>query len=158
MRIGVTGHSNLAPDTVAAVADALRSALPARDEIVGVTCLARGADQIFARVVLDLGVRIEVVLPAADYRLRKVKPDNAADFDELISNATDVRTMPYERSSGEAYMAASEHVLSSVEAMIAVWDGRPSGGHAGTADVVDVARKRGLPVTVVWPDGASRAG
>ncbi len=27
MRIGVTGHSNLAPDTVAAVADALRSAL-----------------------------------------------------------------------------------------------------------------------------------
>lgn len=31
----------------------------------GVTCLARGADQIFARVVLDLGGTVEVVLPAA---------------------------------------------------------------------------------------------
>ncbi len=55
--------------------------------VVGVTCLARGADQAFARAVMDLGGRFEVVLPAADYRDRKVRPDNAADFDELIARA-----------------------------------------------------------------------
>ncbi|UJW36868.1 hypothetical protein L3Q67_02325 [Saccharothrix sp. AJ9571] len=40
--------------------------------------------------------------------------------------------------------------------VLAVWDGGPSSGHGGTADVVDAARERGLPVTIVWPDGAER--
>lgn len=157
-RIGITGHSNLTTATVPLVADAIRNALAAHDadELVGVTCLARGADQVFAQVALDLGGTIEVVLPAADYRERKVKPDNAADFDKLIGQAATVHTMPFPRSDRDAYMAASEHVLSTVDAVVAVWDGGPSGGHGGTADVVDAVRERGLPVTVVWPDGAAR--
>jgi hypothetical protein len=97
-----------------------------------------------------------VVLPAADYRERKIKSDNLAEFDDLIGRARMVRTLPFERSDRNAYMLASEEVLDSIDSLIAVWDGGPSGGHGGTADVVEAARARGLPVTVVWPDGASR--
>jgi hypothetical protein len=32
--------------------------------------------------------------------------------------------------------------------MVSVWDGGPSGGHGGTADV-EAARDRGLDVTIV---------
>jgi hypothetical protein len=67
-RIGVTGHTNLTADTVPLVADGILAVLagyPVPD-LVGVTCLARGADQVFARAVLDLGGTLEVVLPAAD--------------------------------------------------------------------------------------------
>lgn len=120
------------------------------------TCLARGADQVFTRVVRDLGGSVEVVLPAADYRERKVKPNNTAEFDELISTAATVHTMPFAQSNSDAYLAASEHVLSTVDTLIAVWDGRPSGGYGGTADVVAAARKRGIPVAMVWPEGAKR--
>jgi hypothetical protein len=156
VRIGITGHSNLTDDTAQLVAAELREILKEqRDDLVGVTCLARGADQVFARVVLDLGGALEVVLPAEDYRERKVKPDNAADFDSLIAAAS-VHTMPFAESNRDAYMAASEHVLSIVDKMVAVWDGGPSGGHGGTADVVDAARNRGLDVTVVWPERAAR--
>lgn len=158
-RIGITGHSNLSAPTIPLVEDAIRSALastPAGD-LVGVTCLARGADQVFARVVLDLGGTIEVVLPAADYRARKVKADNAADFDQLAGKASEVHVMPFAESHRQAYMAASEHVLSTVDNLIAVWDGGPSGGHGGTADVVAQARQRGLPVTIIWPDQATRS-
>jgi hypothetical protein len=36
----------------------------------------------------------------------------------------------------------------------AVWDGQPSGGLGGTADVVAAyAREWGVPVEVVWPEG-----
>ncbi|WP_460957915.1 hypothetical protein [Parasphingorhabdus pacifica] len=126
------------------------------DRIVGVSCLARGADQVFAHAVLDCGGSLEVVLPARDYRERKVKPDNLAEFDELIGRATSVHTMSFAESNREAYMAASEHVLETVDSMIAVWDGQPSGGHGGTADVVEAARQRDLPVTVVWPKRATR--
>lgn len=158
MRIGITGHSNLTTAATTLVTDALRDALSAHrgSNLVGVTCLARGADQIFARVVLELGGAVEVVLPAADHRERKVKPDNAADFDALIDAAHLVRTMPFDTSDRSAYMAASEHVLSTAEAIVAVWDGAPSAGSGGTGDVVDAAYRRGIPVTVVWPAGAER--
>ncbi|MFB9690318.1 hypothetical protein [Amycolatopsis plumensis] len=156
VRIGITGHSNLTDATAELVAGELREILKEqRDGLVGVTCLARGADQVFARVVLELGGTLEVVLPAADYRERKVKPNNAAEFDSLVANAS-VHTLPFTESDRDAYMAASEHVLSIVDRMIAVWDGGPSGGHGGTADVVEAARDRGLDVAVVWPEDAAR--
>lgn len=157
MRIGITGHSNLSPETVPLVAEALRKVLDQVTEpVVGVSCLARGADQLFARAVLDADGELEVVLPANDYRDRKVKPDNVTEFDELIGKASRVITMPFEQSNRDAYMAASERVLATVDALVAVWDGQPSDGRGGTGDVVDVARERGLPVTVVWPTGATR--
>ncbi|EWC62228.1 hypothetical protein UO65_2477 [Actinokineospora spheciospongiae] len=159
MRIGITGHSNLTTATTTLIADALRDTLRAYrgSNLVGVTCLARGADQIFARVVLGLGGVVEVVLPAADYRERKVKPDNAVDFDALVDAAHLVHTMPFDTSDRSAYLAASEHVLSTVEAIVAVWDGAPSTGSGGTGDVVEAAHRRGTPVTVVWPAGAERS-
>ncbi|QIZ35551.1 hypothetical protein [Saccharopolyspora sp. ASAGF58] len=157
-RIGITGHSNLSAASVPLVLKALESELSAYSghDLVGVSCLARGADQVFAHAVLSAGGTLEVVLPAADYRERKVKADNAAEFDELISKAAKVHTMPFAESNRDAYMGASDYILDSVEAMFAVWDGQPAGGRGGTGDVVDAARERGLPIIVVWPDDAER--
>ncbi len=156
MRIGVTGHSNLTADTMRLVAAEIRAAL-GKTSTTGVTCLARGADQVFARVVLELGGVLEVVLPARDYRMRKVLAGNASEFDELLGQAAAVHTMPFEESSPDAYMAASEYVLDHVDLVLAVWDGEP-GAYGGTGDVVDAARRRGLTVTVIWPEGATRDG
>jgi hypothetical protein len=157
VRIGITGHSNLAPEAVPVVTAAVTNVLAeAGEAFVGVSCLARGADQVFARAVLALGGQLEVILPAADYRDRKVKPDNASEFDDLISRATSVRTVPFDQSGRDAYLAASEAVLVTVDRLVAVWDGKPADGHGGTGDVVAAAHDRNLPVTVVWPEGAAR--
>ncbi|RJL24021.1 hypothetical protein [Bailinhaonella thermotolerans] len=157
-RIGITGHSNLTDETNHLVYGALREAVApyAEGGLVGISCLARGADQVFARVVLDLGGRLEVILPAPDYREEKVKPGNRKAFDELLIRAASVRYMPFLTSGREAYMAASEALLGSVDRLLAVWDGGPSGGFGGTADVVEQARRLGLPVEVIWPQGAER--
>jgi len=156
-RIGVTGHSNLTDNTAQMIYKSLQNLLleHVSSGLVGVTCLARGADQLFAQVVLDVGGVLEVVLPAADYRT-KIKPDNITRYDTLLQAAQSVHVMPFETSRRESYMAASEHLLSSVDEIIAVWDGGPSGGLGGTADVVSAARQHGLPVQVVWPYGATR--
>lgn len=157
MRIGVTGHSNLTPDSVPLVADAIRATLAdIRGPITGVSCLARGADQIFARIVLEMGGELEVVLPSTDYRERKVKPNDRADFESLMGQAARVRVLPFETADRHAYAAAGEVVLSDVAALVAVWDGAPADGKGGTGDTVMAARARGLPVTVVWPGGARR--
>ncbi|GGM71340.1 hypothetical protein GCM10012275_47210 [Longimycelium tulufanense] len=157
MRVGITGHSNLVSGCLPVVRRALRDALadPPTRELVGVSCLAPGADQVFARVVLDLGGRLEAVLPASDYRSR-LAPRHRAEFDSLVAAASSVRVLPFPRSERRAYLAASKEMVSSVDRVLAVWDGQPASGTGGTADVVAHARIRGVPVRVVWPAGATR--
>ncbi|MCP2258611.1 hypothetical protein LX15_002309 [Streptoalloteichus tenebrarius] len=157
MRVGITGHSNLTTTSVPLVDRGIRAALadPPATGFTGVSCLAPGADQVFARVVLDMGGRLEVVLPAADYRAR-LRPPQRPEFDALLAAASSVRVLPFPRSGRRAYLAASEAVIASVDRMVAVWDGRPADGAGGTADVVAHARGRGVPVEVVWPRGAER--
>lgn len=74
----------------------------------------------------------------------------------MIANACDVHFMPFQTSGREAYMAASETLVTRSDRLLAVWDGKPSGGLGGTADVVAHARHVGVPVEVVWPTGARR--
>ncbi|SDP57547.1 hypothetical protein SAMN04487905_105285 [Actinopolyspora xinjiangensis] len=158
IRVGITGHSSLTPRTREMVRAALRTTLRPHVQhgLHGVTCLARGADQLFAHAVRDVGGSYEVVLPADDYRDAKVKPDDLPEFDTLVEYATTVHIMPFSTSGRAAYQAASAHILDTVDWLVAVWDGQPSDGAGGTGDTVAAARERGLPVTVVWPEGAAR--
>ncbi|MFC3997430.1 hypothetical protein ACFOVU_15975 [Nocardiopsis sediminis] len=157
-RIGITGHSNLTPDSVPLVRKALEVAIsPYLDgDLVGVSCLARGADQVFAEVVLDAGGLLEVVLPSVDYREAKVKPWNLEQFDNLLMRSALVRYMPHRTAGRAAYEDANAAVLGGIDRLFAVWDGEPSGGKGGTGDAVEYARGKGVPVNVIWPEGARR--
>ncbi|MEV4889088.1 hypothetical protein AB0K48_06845 [Nonomuraea sp. NPDC055795] len=158
MRIGVTGHMNLTADTVWLVAEALRGHLAGKGPgLTGVSCIARGADSLFAAAVLEAGGELEIVLPSRDYRQAKVTPDHAEQFDALIEAATKVRTMDFDNASREAYEAANAAVLDSIDELVAVWDGTGAAGIGGTADVVQEARARDLALTVIWPEGAARS-
>jgi hypothetical protein len=53
-------------------------------------------------------------------------------------------------------MDAGKVVVDRSSVLVAVWDGQPSRGLGGTADVVRYARERGVPVEVIWPEGATR--
>ncbi|WP_040841477.1 hypothetical protein [Nocardia brevicatena] len=156
-RLGVTGHIHLTADTV----DLIRRELSTRlrrygTGLVGVSCLAPGADTIFAAAVLAAGGRLEVVLPARKYRDRSVPAEALDVFDELLAQAETVRVMSYEEPAADAYRAANDAVLGDIERLLAVWDGGV-GGPGSTADTVNSARDRGIPVDIVWPAGARRA-
>lgn len=158
-RIGVTGHMNLTEATQGLVRAELRKLLESRlDEfkLVGLSCLAAGADSIFAEVIVDLGQDLEVVLPSRNYRSAKVKPDHAPQFDRLVDRATTVETMPFDDAGREAYEAANKHILSSADELIAVWDGQIPVDQGGTGAVVAQARQLNLPTTIVWTAGSSR--
>ncbi|GIF67774.1 hypothetical protein Ais01nite_58090 [Asanoa ishikariensis] len=155
-RIGVTGHVRLAEGTAELVYAELVATLTAHGDgaLHGVTCLADGADQLFARAVAALGGTYEVILPATDYRT--VVGDRKT-FDDLLGKAVHVDYAPFATSEPAAYFAASELLLRRVDHLVAVWDGQPSDVVSSTANVVRTARDHGLPVTVIWPAGARRA-
>jgi hypothetical protein len=149
---------NLTPDSEPLVYSAIKQALAPYigEYLVGMSCIARGADSIFAQAVLDLGGRLEVVLPCENYREQKVKPDHAPLFDALIGRAAMVYTLPHPEANRHAYEAANEVLLWSSDLLFAVWDGQEGVDKGSTASVVKLARERGLPVRVIWPEGVVR--
>ncbi|MGW4364003.1 hypothetical protein ACWEKT_00030 [Nocardia takedensis] len=157
VRIGVTGHMNITEATAATVYDVLRTLLAEHDPttLTGISCLARGADSVFARAILDTHGQLEVVLPSRNYRETKVKPHHAAEFDALLERATTVRVMDFDNAGRDAYEAANEVVVGTADRLVAVWDGETGQG-GGTGSVVELARERGIPITVVWPADAAR--
>jgi hypothetical protein len=155
--VGMTGHQGLPPHTAELVTAALRDALARyRPGLVGVTMLGPGADQLFAQVVLELGGALYVVIPARKYRDSFPDEDARRGYDELVAQATYTERLPHVKSTEEAHMAGGRAVVEASELLVAVWDGQPARGLGGTADVVAYARQRGVPVNVIWPDGATR--
>ncbi|MGY1579831.1 hypothetical protein [Streptomyces sp. MN13] len=159
-KIAVTGHMDLTDASVPLVRDALREVLkPYADGLTGISCIAKGSDSLFAEVVLELGGRLVAVIPSRDYRQNKVKPDHAGTFDRLTEAADEVVVLDNETADRGAYEAANRTLLRRADRLVAVWNGdAPSGKGGGTADTVLEAREAGLPVDVVWPDGAARKG
>ncbi|MFD7662832.1 hypothetical protein [Streptomyces sp. NPDC059788] len=157
MRLGITGHRGLSES----VEGAVRGMLPAHlrpyepSELCGVSCLADGPDTWFVEIVLGLGGRVEVVVPAERYRDGLPEAHRAA-YDALLGRAVDVHRAGFRDSGAEAHMAGSEILVGLVDRLLAVWDGKEARGYGGTADVVAHARRMGVPVDVIWPEGAVR--
>ncbi|MEU5654156.1 hypothetical protein ABZ802_00825 [Streptomyces sp. NPDC047737] len=158
--LAVTGHIDLTEETVPLVRAALREVLaPYSEDLTGVSCIAAGADSLFAEEVSAIGGRLVVVVPSLDYRSAVVRPEDAAVHDHLNETAVEVVTLPFEIADRTAYEAANAELLKRADRLVAVWDGTPpSGNGGGTADLVEEARRTGVPVDVVWPDGAARRG
>lgn len=153
--VGVTGHSDLTEPTLALVRTALDEELGHHTgtDLTGLTCLARGADQVFADAVLAVGGALHVVVPAADYFDRITDPDARQRCDEYVRRAAATEQMSFESATREAYDAASRHLVDLCETLIAVWDGSQD---SGTGHAVLHARRAGKQTIVVWPEGAER--
>lgn len=158
-RIGVTGHMNLTAATRSLVYESIMAELASladSADLTGISCIARGADSIFATAILDSGGKLEVVLPVANYRQLKVAPEDADEFDSLLGRASKVHIGPGETADRAAYAAANETLLGRSETLFAVWDGQEGIDKGSTASVVKLAHERGLDVTIIWPSGAAR--
>ncbi|MGW2053251.1 hypothetical protein ACWCOZ_04880 [Streptomyces sp. NPDC001840] len=157
MRIGITGHRGLPADVAAEVRASLTKQANAHEsaELTVISCIADGPDAWWAQIALDAGARLEVVIPASEYR-ENLPEWHHADYDQLLSKATDVHHTGLTQSTSEAHQAGSEILVGLSDHLLAVWDGKPARGYGGTADVVAYARRVGVPVTIIWPEGASR--
>jgi hypothetical protein len=157
MRLGITGHRGLPPESERLVRQALEKTLQQEKcgSLTGVSCIADGPDSWFAESVLGIGGRLEVVVPAENYR-EELPEAHHATYDRLFSRTSEVHSTGFSAADSAAHMAGSEILVGLVEELIAVWDGNPARGYGGTADVVAYAERLGVPVRIVWPEGAHR--
>jgi hypothetical protein len=151
--VGAVGAVGVAQSVRAAIDGAVRGY--SVHGLVGVSCIADGPDTWFAQSVLDHGGLLEVVVPAREYRA-SLPEWHRPMYDALLQRAADIHRTGFTSPDPEAYMAGSEVMLGIVDELLAVWDGLPARGYGGTADVVAYARSTGVPVRLIWPEGASR--
>lgn len=143
MKIGITGHQERAGIDWTWVQQALRSEIESRkDNLVGLSSLAIGADQAFANEVIDFGGELIAVIPRDDYE-RFFNGPAFEKYHELLGKAKQVKLHADEEQ--EAFLRAGLYVADHSDLLIAVWDGKGSQGKGGTADIVEHVSKAGKP-------------
>lgn len=111
--------------------------------------LADGSDQIAAKVAVELGFELHVVLPfaMATYRRELADDHSRAAFDALVAKASCVLELPGEHEYPiDAYVMIGRATIAHCDLMLAVWDGLPPRGRGGTGEVVELAVVNGTPV------------
>jgi len=100
--------------------------------------------------VLDLGGSLIAVLPFSDIE-RTFTPADIPAFRELLSRSS-VETLEPRANDQDSYLAAGRRVADIADIVIAVWDGLPAKGPGGTADAVQYAITRSVPLMHINPD------
>src|SRR5437868_1748922 len=111
MKIGITGHQELPNEELWDWVRITIVALLAQEsnKIVGYTSLAKGADQLFADVVLEYGGGIYAVIPFPGYE-RTLRGQERHHFKELLERASK-ETLNVDGSDEDAYLAAGRRIV-----------------------------------------------
>jgi len=155
--VGFTGHQNITAATRRIIAAAITAELSGlgAGPLTGISSLAAGADQTFAFCVLAAGGQLTFIQPSDGYR-DTLSGSDLLSYDHLLPLAAKVEKLPFGHPSEAAYYAAGQRVINQCDLLLAVWDGEPATGLGGTADIVRHAREKHKPVSVIWPEGATR--
>lgn len=163
--IGVTGHRSLVRGDEEAIGAQLRSLFQRiRQEapsspIILLTALAEGADRLVARTALSEGIGLIAVLPMpqANYEVDFPDAKSRDEFRALLLDARTERVIvaprldPSADAPGTArdhqYLLAGLFVARNSDVLIALWDGQPTRGTGGSAQIVDFRRTGRLEAT-----------
>jgi hypothetical protein len=144
MRIGITGHQRLKnPSSWDWVEGEIKTIVALFPEpLIGITSLAIGADQLFAKIILEQQGTIEAIIPFEGYKLKFAEGNDRQEYQNFLNRASRIEVLQKKTSDEEAYFAAGKRVVDLAEILIAVWDGKPAVGLGGTADVVTYATQK----------------
>jgi hypothetical protein len=138
MKVGITGHQARPGIDWEWVNVSIRDELQKLPHpIEGYSSLAEGADQVFAQAVLDAGGKLTGVIPKPNYEIH-FKPDALRHYLRLKARSR-LEHLPPEPSDEASFFSAGRYIADHTNLLIAVWDGAPSRGFGGTADVVNYA-------------------
>ena len=152
LRIGVTGHRHLEDEEALAgqvgrvlerVRDLLPTSLHTRVLFTVVSPLAEGADRLVAREVLknqEADLEVPLPLPRGEYIRDFQSDESKREFTDLLLRAREVVELLPSESREEAYERVGHYVVDRCDVLIALWDGQPSRGQGGTAEIVEYAR------------------
>lgn len=152
LRIGEAKVAARIGETLASLLAMARDANPA-EPMIAISALAEGADRLFAAAALDRGMELHAYLPfpVDDYLTTFADAATTPVFHTLLARASAVKILPGSLTGSSAgYEAVGRAMVDASDAVVAVWDGKPSAGRGGTTEIIDYALASGREV--VWID------
>lgn len=149
--VGITGHRRVAdPDLLKTDLERnfteIAACVPACRPVL-LSALAAGADQIAARVALELGWQLVAVLPfSPDDERHGFSDKEKAEFDNLLLEASHWIDAPAVAGLGlpgqndhvadeEHFLAVGRYMANTSHVLVSAWDGLDTAAVGGTADV-----------------------
>ena len=144
LRIGVSGHQQLGDQaTLAFVAHHFRELLVSyvqqQRDVVLFSALAMGADQLFVRTALEIGIPVEIIIPCADYEAIFPLGTARQEYQRLLGSCQTIHRLSAQTCSDDAYLAAGRWLVEQCDLLVLAWNGLPPKGRGGTGDVASYA-------------------
>lgn len=151
MRVGITGHQDLGnAETTKWVQQELENTISRLKIKYGYSCLALGADQFFAGILLKRHIPLIAIIPSQNYE-QTFDENFRSQYKHFLERAFEVIQLNYEQPSELAFFDASKLIVDDCDLMIAIWNGLPAKGLGGTADVVRYATETHKKVVHINP-------
>ncbi len=152
--IGAVGHRYLPGERIAlldSISRVLDDVTGDSNEVVVLVSVAEGADRLIIEAAALLGIPYTCVLPCPADRFEEdfSGASSILEFRRFLTGASKVvqpENEPSDRISG--YLWASHFIVDRADTLIAVWDGQPANGPAGTGYAIEEAGVRCVPV--IW--------
>ena len=174
-KIGITGHRILLnPQTLSACLDNILTTgyldaftPESREKLAStksppihltlISPLAEGADRLAAHVALRHGCTVDALLPMPreEYEKDFDTSESRSEFNDLLTKAQRATVVTCDAAPTDAdyrqkaYLAVGTETVNRCDILIALWDGKPSRGMGGTADVVALALAQQKPVVII---------
>ncbi len=147
MKVGITGHQNMGNEnTILWIRTSLLDIISNGNIELGYTCLAVGADQLFAEVLLKKQIPYHAVIPCRDYESTFRNENDKKLFKHLLEKAYEVKVLSKNEANEEAFYEAGKTVVDLSDYVIAIWNGKKAKGLGGTGDIVKYALNKGKKV------------
>ncbi len=157
-RIGICGHRRIPVDRNALHASLTRIFQKWKNESaenwIFLSSLAEGADRMVLEVYAEWSgtlpkLEVYLPLPVDEYEKDFQSPESISEFRKWLEMAcVHFPEFPMERPL--AYLYAGQRLVDASSQMLFLWDGQPSRGPGGTADILNYTRKIQKPYDVVF--------
>lgn len=151
--VGFTGHRQI--EDVAGMERVLAEVLAGLRnengiEWLALSSVAAGSDMVFARAALGLGMGWEAILPLPAAEFRRDFPEAEwTNVQALLGKAEHIRIISERGLRDDAYLDGGMETVNHCDVVLAVWNGEPSRGRGGTAEIVAYARELHRPLIIV---------
>jgi len=140
MKAGITGHQNLTTNESDWLKKELEIDIKRMKIEEAYSCLAIGADQLFARIILANNIPLIAVTPCRKYE-QTFDINNIKLYKNLVAQTVSRIQLDFDSPSEEAFYEAGKTVVNNSDLVFAFWDNLPAKGLGGTADIVSYAKK-----------------
>lgn len=151
MKLGITGHQRLEQYDSKWIESAINNFLSENKVTEGFTCLAAGADQLFARLLERRNIPFSAVIPCKEYETTFREQGDLFAYQRLEKQAAQLYFLPFEHPSEQAFFEAGKEIVAHSDRILAIWDGKKAQGLGGTADIVAEALQQFKPVVHLNP-------